>query len=604
MPAIVPAKDRAATEAPAAGAVRRPRVCMFVYNNFAADARVTKEAHTLIESGYDVEVVAVLDKKTVPEEVRDGISIVRIDRRPLHYRLLWRSRRIRRWLRLRNARVKRRLRLIRNTMRRRWRALRRGRPTAGRQPGRGAPVSATEAGTSTLLAFPTRVYRAIRWRLLLRSETLRRAYYRRRAGRAVLLHGWRYRRRARARITGPARAARRPSRVRRAYRRITGEAGLAGVPAPLRLLLLPLAVPFLILRALAAGIRRLPDSGRRLDRTVSHAAYRAVMFFHRPLMFLDFYMRAYRYARDRDIDVFHAHDLNTLPVAALAARRRKAHLVYDSHELYTEVSTLSRVERRVWQTVERALIGRADSIVTVCESIAGELEDRYRVARPLILLNCPTASAIQHERPTRNVLRERAGLLDSPEPIVLYQGGFAVHRGLPELIDAAKHFTRGVLVLMGWGNLEDELAAKIAADGLEGRVVVIGPATPAELPMFTAGADLGVIPYQAVGLNNYYTTPNKLFEYIASGIAVAGSRFPELRRVIDAYEIGVTFDPNDPQDIALAVNHVLEDPPSLHRMRANTARAARELTWENQVGKLVSLYGELVPAGGRDRLAA
>src|SRR4051794_41937003 len=65
------------------------KIGMFVYNNFTRDARVLKEASTLVAAGHEVVIVAVLDKTTVPGEERDGIRVVRIDRRPLHYRLLW-----------------------------------------------------------------------------------------------------------------------------------------------------------------------------------------------------------------------------------------------------------------------------------------------------------------------------------------------------------------------------------------------------------------------------------------------------------------------------------------------------------------------------------
>src|SRR5438552_16071272 len=82
-------------------------VCMLVYNNFTTDARVEKEAQTLIAAGFRVRVVAVLDKTTVPAEARNGINVDRIDRRPVHYRVLWKSRAVRRWVRLSRARLRR-----------------------------------------------------------------------------------------------------------------------------------------------------------------------------------------------------------------------------------------------------------------------------------------------------------------------------------------------------------------------------------------------------------------------------------------------------------------------------------------------------------------
>lgn len=63
------------------------KVSMFVYNNCDKDARVLKEAASLVNSGYSVKIFAVLDNKTVPYENRDGVEIIRVKKDPMHYRL-------------------------------------------------------------------------------------------------------------------------------------------------------------------------------------------------------------------------------------------------------------------------------------------------------------------------------------------------------------------------------------------------------------------------------------------------------------------------------------------------------------------------------------
>jgi glycosyltransferase involved in cell wall biosynthesis len=58
----------------------------------------------------------------------------------------------------------------------------------------------------------------------------------------------------------------------------------------------------------------------------------------------------------------------------------------------------------------------------------------------------------------------------------------------------------------------------------------------------------------------------------------------------------VTFDPEQPEDIAAAVNALLEDPARLAAARANVARAAPAFTWEGQAPRLLDLYASLEPA--------
>jgi len=306
---------------------------------------------------------------------------------------------------------------------------------------------------------------------------------------------------------------------------------------------------------------------------------------------LDYYRRALRTALRLRADVYHAHDLVTLPVAWAAARARGAKLVYDAHELFTEIPRLGPLPRRVFRWIEAALIGRADRVITVNESIAAELSRRYGVPPPLVVMNCPRTAGFVPQRAT-SPLRERIGV-GSGVPLVLFQGMFMPHRGLENLVRAAARFARAHLVFMGWGPLLADLRRLAQETGIAERVHFTEGVPLADLLAFTSGADLGAIPYRNVGLNNYYTSPNKLYEYCAAGVPVVASRFPELTRVVDGLGIGRTFDPEDPVDIARSVDALLEDEPALRCVRENVARAAGRFTWENEAKKLLEVYEAL-----------
>jgi len=456
---------------------------MFVYNRCTTDARVLREAATLQAAGHEVQIVAVLDTTTSPRELLpNGVQILRIDRRPLHYRLAW-------WVRGRRRGFKLGARRIARSV-----ALRAIRPTGDRPPPEDAVVQQ-----------------------LLQERPV------------------------------------------------------------LRVMVLPIG-PLLALLALSsAAIRR-----------VLYAA-------HKPLMYTDYWGRGYRAAATAEFDVVHAHDLNTLPVAALIARHSPAQLVYDAHELYPEVSTLSALERWTWRRIEPGLVRQADRVITVCDSIAQEISARYRVPVPHVLLNCP--SRYEDVDPAASPLRAAAGLESDARRLILYQGGFAPNRGLRELALAMHQLDGAVLVMMGWGRLEDELVALIRAERLERRVVML-PAVPREqLHRWTSGADIGAIPYQPVGLNNTFSTPNKLFEYMAAGIPIAATRLPEIAKIVDGHAIGVTFERVEPDQIAAAIRRMLDDPAELAAMRTRALAIRGRYTWEHEEAKLLAVYDGL--ANGR-----
>lgn len=373
--------------------------------------------------------------------------------------------------------------------------------------------------------------------------------------------------------------------------------GLGWIALPSALVL---AAPLLALRLLLRPLQRLAapharvameqeenlDAIRRLDQFLRGALLRV----HKPLMFLDFYIRAKRLMRIEPADVYHAHDLNTLVVAAWAARDG-GRVVFDAHELYPEISTLSERERRIWRRLERRLIARADRVLTVCDSIADALAHRYGVERPTVLLNCPP----RPEAPLSAVgaLRRKVGLESSDEPIVLYHGGFVPNRGLPALLRATAMLDRGILVLMGWGRLEPELRAIVAHEHLSDRVRFTGPVEQSELLIYAADAAVGVIPYEPVGLNNTYTTPNKLFDYLNVGVPIAASRLPELVRFVETLGTGVIFDRAEPAAIAAAVNGILGDAAAARAMRDTALQASVRLCWEHESAKLLQIYAGL-----------
>jgi glycosyltransferase involved in cell wall biosynthesis len=330
---------------------------------------------------------------------------------------------------------------------------------------------------------------------------------------------------------------------------------------------------------------------RKPGGLVSRVAYRGLMTFHKPLMFIDWYARVHRLLRDEAFDVIHAHDLNTLPVAVALGRRRSIPVVYDAHELYPDISTLSRREQRVWRFIEKRLIRRTAAVVTVCESISRELADRHSIAPPAVILNSPPRGRAGAPNGDAS-LRSALGCADD-EPLILYQGGFSANRGLEGLIESLRYVETGLLVLMGWGQLEATLRELVLELDLSPRVRFVAPVPQAEVVKAAAGADIGVIPYRPIGLNNLYSTPNKLFDYMASGLAIAGSRLPEIERFVRGEQLGVTFDPADPHDIGAALNFLVCHDTERIAMGERSLAASTQYAWETQADVLRRVYAEL-----------
>lgn len=311
-----------------------------------------------------------------------------------------------------------------------------------------------------------------------------------------------------------------------------------------------------------------------------------------------FTMRATPRAVRYKADVYHAHDLNNLEVAYKAARVTDARLVYDAHELFSEMANRwVRLKRGAWSRLEKRLLPQAGLSITVNELIAEEMARRYNAPLPLVLLNCPDPPAAFDPSAHHDLISKRLHL-DPSRKIVLYQGWMSEGRGLENLVRAAGLLDAGAsVVFMGYGDYQASLE-KLAAAESPGRVYFLPSVPQRDLLAYCASADVGVIPYQAVDLNNYYSSPNKLFDFIQARVPVVASDLPFLRKVIAGHDIGVVARLNSPQTYAAALNSVLALPDGGVQLRANLAAVAPQYTWATQARKLVDAYARLLPPAG------
>ena len=312
-----------------------------------------------------------------------------------------------------------------------------------------------------------------------------------------------------------------------------------------------------------------------------------------------FYLNLLRELLARPADVYHAHNVHTLPVCWWAARRRRARLVYDSHELFTalqlaEPSRRERIKQFIERKAEWLWVRAADAVVTVSNAYADILVRLYGIERPVVLQN---VSPLQPLERGTGVIRRRLGLRPD-QVVVLYQGGYyLVTRALDKLILAFHHLpARYVLVYIGFSvrGEEESLQELVQREGLAERVHFLPPVPHQELVAYTMDADVGVIPFIDNCDAMHWCTPNKVYEYLMAGLATVCTDLPELRRVVEGHRVGVLMDPLDPRSTAAAIRSVADDPQALAAMQAR-ARAAAEAEYNGggEQGKLVGLYAGL-----------
>lgn len=288
--------------------------------------------------------------------------------------------------------------------------------------------------------------------------------------------------------------------------------------------------------------------------------------------------------------VYHIHDPELIP-AGLLLKIVGKQVVYDIHEDYATAIQ----QREYLPPLLRNWISRAFACVENFSSRFFELilAERYyaeRFPKGETVLNYSRfpqlEESVLENRPTSANVR-----LIYTGNVKDYRGAF-IHACILKLIPQAELF----LV----GKCSSELAAEIATTVAPhaGRLHLEGVDyyVPHERiidyylqEQWTAG--LAIFPPTRHTLKKELT---KIFEYMAYGIPILCSNFPNLRRIVEEEHCGICVDPDDADAIARAVRWLARHPDEARRMGENGRKAARlKYNWESEAKKLIQLYRKL-----------
>jgi glycosyltransferase involved in cell wall biosynthesis len=283
-------------------------------------------------------------------------------------------------------------------------------------------------------------------------------------------------------------------------------------------------------------------------------------------------------------DVYHSHEAYPLAACFLAAKLRGKKLVYDAHELYQDDGWLSTA------TLERLFVHKADAVINVNDARAGVLRQRYGLTNQTIVMNCPSRKV--PEKSGR--LREKLNIPDG-DLVVIYHGGFyPKERALDELVRSALLLPRKVhVVILGFDSkgVRRILHELIANLRLGDRVHLLESVPPPELVEFATGADIGIIPQVLVSDNQRFANPNKLFDYMASQLAVVATDAPTITPIVRGFGIGEIFGKPQADEIARAIMKLIDNPAYLQACKKASRHAAEDVFfWEKEEEKLLKLY--------------
>ncbi len=335
--------------------------------------------------------------------------------------------------------------------------------------------------------------------------------------------------------------------------------------------------------------------GRSLDGLLTFPAF----FNPRWIRHLE---RMVRLARPAVIIV---RDIPLGPTAIWVGRRRGIPVVLDMAENYPAmiagVWETGRQGRFDWLVRHRAAVARVErwTVGRVAQILVVVEESRDRLVRMGIP---PERISIVSNTPPRHRAASApgggAGSTGRALELV-YLGLLEIHRGVGDLLAALALLRdrghRVALTVIGDGRDDAELRRQAQRLQLGPPTLTFAGRLPNDAALrVVARADVGIVPHLANESWNT-TVPNKLFDYMAAGLAVVSSDAAPCRRIVTDTGSGLVYRSGDPADLARAIEELMPDSVRTACGRAGQAAVLDRYNWESDCARL---------AGALDRATA
>jgi glycosyltransferase involved in cell wall biosynthesis len=269
----------------------------------------------------------------------------------------------------------------------------------------------------------------------------------------------------------------------------------------------------------------------------------------------------------KDIDLIYTRHLK---VAEFCLRQNFGiPIVFESHEVFSlgQVDSPEKFQRLFEQ--ETFVYSHVEGLVTISNHLKDYLHSHFPIRCPL-------------ERASDGVDLELFGSMDDKRidrNLIIYTGSLFGWKGVDTVIKAMRYLPDQKLWIVGGTPREISEKQQLASRWkVADRCTFQGYISRGDLAEPLAKAYIGVLPNHREEISERFTSPLKLFEYMAAGKVIVASDLPSIREILDP-EKAYLCPPASPRSLAEAIQSVYRN-PELARSRTTQAReAAQQYSW-------------------------
>ena len=323
----------------------------------------------------------------------------------------------------------------------------------------------------------------------------------------------------------------------------------------------------------------------------------------------DFYRYLEELFQKEYFDIVHVHDLRLVPTALKIKEKYGCKVVADLHENYpagvrewnkSGSGIKGFIKKNVdnydkWFQIEKEIVKKVDKIVAVVDEMKERMIKQHHIPQNKIVVvsNLEDIDFVNKAKVDKCLIEKYKNKF-----VILYIGGFGVHRGIDTAIKGMKYINNDdiLLLLVGKGSekIENDFKKSIKENNLEKRIEIVGWQPFEKVFTYQKLASICIVPHNS-NEHTDNTIPHKLYQYMMVGKPIVVSSCPPLARVVREADSGLVFKAGDDKDFVDKILKIYKNKALQETFSKNGLAYTFEQnnTWQNESKKLIELYKKM-----------
>lgn len=247
-----------------------------------------------------------------------------------------------------------------------------------------------------------------------------------------------------------------------------------------------------------------------------------------------------------------------------------------------------------WHTVAKLVARKCKGIISISQGLKDFYTENDIPANKIIVAHDGVSLEDFDIAIDKKTSREKLGL-PQDKNIIMYTGHLYDWKGVQVLADAARLLSDKELVVFV-GGTERDIRNFQNKNGASKNIFILGKKPHSDVPLYLKAADVLVLPNSGKNeISAKYTSPIKLFEYMASGTPIVASRTPSLQEVLNEKNALFT-EPDDSSSFAQSIKRVLSDENLSAAVAQKALEDVRRYTWDKRAELIISSIENVNPS--------